>query len=1069
MKKLIVLLLLAPFLGSTQSYDPLSAPNTYASKGNPNYWKNKQVHAAYWQQDVHYTIDVKLDLNEDKLEGTERLIYTNNSPFELKELFFHLYQNAFQPGSYYDDLQKNNGRKNVYGKNESQLLGTQVEGLTVDGQSVKTELDNTVLKVMLNKPIPAGAQVKIDLKFKTWFDADGNVRRRMKVFDSFGSKHYDGVHWYPRIAVFDAKFGWTTDQHLGREFYGDFGCFDVNLTLPSNYVLDGTGFLTNRNEVYPPELRKKLDVKNFATKPWNEAPSVITPFVEGSFKTWKFHAENVHDFAWTADPNYRIGEAEWNGIKCYSLVQEPHAAGWQNAASYVAKIIKTFSEDFGMYTYHKMIAADARDGMEYPMLTLDGGYDPGYRGLFVHEIGHNWFFGQVGNNETYRASMDEGFTQFLTAWGLEAIDGDTIFSYPSKSWYHQKFRKPQLARETRVYYGYIRDALVFQDAVLNTHSDGFGGALRHGGGYGHVYYKTATMLYNMQYVLGDSLFLAAMQNYFQEWKIAHPYFEDFRNSIIQFTGVDLNWFFDQWFTTTKRIDYGIKKVKKGDSDGAYEVTFKRKGRMQMPLDFSAYDENGEEYKYHIPNGWFAKETDAKVLDRWIGWDKLKPTYTAKIKIDSTSKLDLIQIDPSNRLADVNQLDNRTNQKMRFRFDHRLQNTADRDAYEIFGRPDFWYNGFDGLKAGVHFEGDYFDKLHFIDFSWWYNTMMLENTNEYTGLLRGNNDIYSYRLKYSTPLLNVMEGLDFGLGSKFLDGYFENKIWFKKSTKSNKSSITLGFKTMYRPDAESLGYLILPTEWNADQWNNSLNVGLRHKYKYKYGSGEIKLGLRSSSLLSDYNYSYASLEVINRNKWKKLDWKTRFFAQYGAGDRWAPESQLFLAGANPEEMMDNKYMRSVGFTPNSWTGIGSDLGHFQYGGGLNIRAFAGYLAPSENEDGLVRASYAGFSGASFSGELDFNRLIGWKPRKLSRSLHLATYLFGDAGIINLNEAYESFELADLRADAGLGLALTVKRFWKLEKVKPLVIRADFPLVVNRIPATESQYVGFRWLLGIERSF
>ena len=95
MKKLIVLLLLAPFLGSTQSYDPLSAPNTYASKGNPNYWKNKQVHAAYWQQDVHYTIDVKLDLNEDKLEGTERLIYTNNSPFELKELFFHLYQSYF--------------------------------------------------------------------------------------------------------------------------------------------------------------------------------------------------------------------------------------------------------------------------------------------------------------------------------------------------------------------------------------------------------------------------------------------------------------------------------------------------------------------------------------------------------------------------------------------------------------------------------------------------------------------------------------------------------------------------------------------------------------------------------------------------------------------------------------------------------------------------------------------------------------------------------------------------------------------------------------------------------------
>ena len=716
-----------------------------------------------------------------------------------------------------------------------------------------------------------------------------------------------------------------------------------------------------------------------------------------------------------------------------------------------------------------MIAADARDGMEYPMLTLDGGYDPGYRGLFVHEIGHNWFFGQVGNNETYRASMDEGFTQFLTAWGLEVIDGDTLFSYPSKSWYYRKFRKPQLARETRVYYGYIRDALVFQDAVLNTHSDGFGGALRHGGGYGHVYYKTATMLYNMQYVLGDSLFLAAMQNYFQEWKIAHPYFEDFRNSIIQFTGVDLNWFFDQWFTTTKRIDYGIKKVKKGDEDGSYEVTFKRKGRMQMPLDFSAYDEDGEEYKYHIPNTWFAKETDATVLKRWIGWDKLQPTYTAEIQLDDNAKLIQLQIDPSNRLADVNQLDNRLNQKIRFRFDHRLRNTADRDAYEIFGRPDFWHNGFDGLKAGVHFEGDYFDKLHFIDFSWWYNSMLLENTNQYPGLSRGNNDIYSYRFTYSTPLLKVMDGLNFGLGSKYLDGYFENKIWFKKGTKKGNSTVIFGFKTMYRPDAESLGYLILPSEWNVDKWNNTVNVGLRHKYKYKFGRGEIKLGLRSSSLLSDYNYSYARLEVINRNRWKKLDWKTRFLAQYGAGDQWAPESKLFIAGANPEEMMDNKYMRSVGFTPRDWTGLGSHLGHLQYGGGLNLRAYTGYLAPSTNSDGLVKASYSGYSGASFSGELDYNRLIGWKPRKLSRSLHLASYVFADVGIINLNEAYESFELSDLRADAGLGFALTIKRFFKLEKVKPLVLRADFPLVVNRIPSTESQFANFRWVLGIERSF
>src|SRR5690606_23935880 len=163
------------------------------------------------------------------------------------------------------------------------------------------------------------------------------------------------------------------------------------------------------------------------------------------------------------------------------------------------------------------------------------------------EVGHNWFFGMVGSNETYRAALDEGFTQFLTAWALEKIDGPEIVKNKPSSRYVEKFTKPEYARDSRVFMGYLYDAVKFDETTLNTHSDDFGGALRHGGGYRNVYYKTATMLYNLQYVLGDSLFQDAMKNYFNTWKIAHPYWEDFKNSVIQFTGVDLNWFFDQWF------------------------------------------------------------------------------------------------------------------------------------------------------------------------------------------------------------------------------------------------------------------------------------------------------------------------------------------------------------------------------------------------------------------------------------------------------------------------------------------------------------------------------------------
>jgi aminopeptidase N len=243
-------------------------------------------------------------------------------------------------------------------------------------------------------------------------------------------------------------------------------------------------------------------------------------------------------------PNNPRGE-----VRCIALVQEPHASGWLDAASFNAKIIEMYSKYFGTYAYPKMIVADAREGMEYPMITLDNGRSPGYYGLFSHEIAHNWFFGMVGTNETYRASLDEGFTQFLTHWCMSRLTQENP-SVNTKNKFIKKYYKPMPLMDQNIYYGYIRDAINDNDPALNTHSDDFNGALNHGGGYGNVYYKTATMLYNLQYVLGEELFLKAMQHYFNQWKMAHPYFEDFRASIIQYTKTDLNWFFDQGLETT---------------------------------------------------------------------------------------------------------------------------------------------------------------------------------------------------------------------------------------------------------------------------------------------------------------------------------------------------------------------------------------------------------------------------------------------------------------------------------------------------------------------------------------
>ncbi len=1053
MKKtlIIAILLVSTFTYAQEKYNPLAPPNTYQNTDNPNYWKNKMPHKAYWQQDVYYNIKATIDEETDIITATEQLTYTNNSADELDVVYFHLYQNAFQPDSYLDELQSKNGNNPKYGKYESQKLGTIIDKMTVNGINVITELDNTILKVYLPTTLKPNMSITFDIKFKTYFD-DGDVRRRMAIFNSWGYKHYNGVHWYPRICVYDAKFGWTRDQHLGKEFYGNFGAYDVELDFSSDFVVEATGFLLNREEVLPRELREKLDIKNFKDKPWKSSPSVITPYKKGERKIWKFHAENVHDFAFTADPTYRIGEAWWKDKVCYSLAQEPHASRWQNAAEYAAKCIQVFSEDFGMYTYHKMIVADARDGMEYPMLTLDGGEDPQYRGLLVHEIGHNWFFGQVGNNETYRALLDEGFTQFLTAWGLIKIDGDYLVENKDINKYKAHFETPTKAIDSRVYFAYINDATKYNDPVISTHSDHFDGALGHGGGYRHVYYKTAAMLYNLQYVLGDELFLDAMKHYFATWKIAHPYNEDFRNSIIQYTKVDLNWFFDQWLETTKRIDYSVK-VKDN------VVTFNRKSGMQMPIDFRVIAKNGDTHDYHIPNNWFIKKTDATVLAKWHGWDLLHPEYSTTI--DVTSGIAEVIIDPTNRLADAYMPDNNSKCNTTYSFDHQLWQYPDWKNYEVKYRPDVWWNNYDGMKVGLNLNGGYMNHHHLIDATVWFNTGTLQkdsilNPNDY--------DYYSYRLAYNTNLDNITLNSRLKIKSQFIAGLYTNKISIKKSDSKGNNKLTVDFLSLYRTNGD---YLINKA-WDLRKMNNRIDVDLEHNYKYGYGNGKLNLELRSSSLGSAYDYNTLSLSAKNNNKVEKLKITTRAFFQIGTGSNWAEESKLGLAGANNEELMNSKFTQADGFVTSDDMNYAYTTNHFHSGGGLNLRGYTGYLAPEFNADSTIASfNYNGTSGGAFNTEIDFTAYLPYSIRRNN----ISSYLFADAGIITseqlTKENYkESF--SDLRVDAGIGFTYTFRNFGPLEMVNPLVIRFDMPLFLNRAPAADDDFVQMRWLIGINRA-
>jgi hypothetical protein len=239
--------------------------NTYRTSENKLYWKNRPPFAGYWQQDVYYKIAAELNDKSGVVTGSEELTYWNNSPDTLKFVYFHMYSNAFTPGSYSDQLYKANKTPTYYGPHERKGEGIAVSKMESDGKSLKMELDNTILKVYLNTPLVPNTSMKFNIDFKSYFDA-GSVRRRMKIFVHNGYKHFDGVHWYPRISVYDRKQGWDMDQHLGREFYGDYGTYDVSLTFPNNYIMDATGVLLNRDKVLPSDLRQKLDINKLLSE-----------------------------------------------------------------------------------------------------------------------------------------------------------------------------------------------------------------------------------------------------------------------------------------------------------------------------------------------------------------------------------------------------------------------------------------------------------------------------------------------------------------------------------------------------------------------------------------------------------------------------------------------------------------------------------------------------------------------------------------------------------------------------------------------------------------------------------
>jgi hypothetical protein len=587
------------------------------------------MNAQYWQQEVDYTMKINFDAEKHQYEGTTELIYTNNSSESLDKVFFHLQPNAFQPGSMMDVRSRNiKDPDSRVGSRISQLQPSEqgflhVENLKMNGQNCQAKEVETILEVTLPAAIKPGKKVTFTFNFK------GQVPIQIR---RSGRSNAEGVaysmsQWYPKLAEFDEE-GWHADPYVGREFYGVWGDFHVDITIDKAFVVGAGAVLLN-----PQETGHGYPIKKGKAKP-----------VTGEKITWKFEAIQVHDFMWAADKDYQhdVLQIE-NGPELHFFYQNDSAIvdNWKSFQDEVAKGLLYMSENFGKYPYPVYSVIQGGDGgMEYPMGTLITGRRSfnSLLGVTMHELAHSWFHGVLATNESLHEWMDEGFGTYITTETMHYLKGGAGD-----------------ASHLASYDSYISLALDGEEDPLSTHADHY----RSNRAYGvAAYSKGETLLAQLGYVIGQENLKKGLLAYYDKWKFKHPRPVDFRRVMEQISGLELDWYFEYFVNSILTIDYEVSSVESNDSKT--QITLHRKGEMPMPVETLVIYKDGNMELYYMPMVLMRgeKPLDDMGVKRELraDWPWTNPYYTFEIS-RPLSDIQKIVIDPFNGTADIDRLNN----------------------------------------------------------------------------------------------------------------------------------------------------------------------------------------------------------------------------------------------------------------------------------------------------------------------------------------------------------------------------------------------------------------------------
>ncbi len=968
----------------------------------------------YWQQFVHYTMDVTLLPIEHSIVAEASIEYTNNSPDTLQQIFMHLYPNAYKDEHtvYVTEARRffqkiiSSPQDGGFIEIESFAITYPEANLPAGTEHTDFEIRDTILEATLPQPLPPAGKLTISLSFRN------KIRKHVRR-SGYRGFQYDMAQWYPKVCVYDEN-GWHARPfHYLGEFYGEFGTFDITIHTPFEYIIGATGAVSAGD----PGWQSVLVDTAISRKDWPKRHKEIQENLrekagEGAQRSVTFHAENVHDFAWVTSPDFLYEQGEWDGIPIHVLYRSKAKWRWSKVVSRrAAKALAWLSEKFGRYPYPQLSVTHGLlgGGMEYPMLVMNS---TSRESIILHEVGHIYFYGILANNEWKEPWLDEGFTDFQTRQYMEAEYGHWGFNRDlmrKRSTWLQKHR-PMKTERART-----RDALL--GFMQSGHDEPLGQIAHHynepGSYYRNVYDKGAFFFDMLGYVVGDSTFALICKEYFRRWQFKHVNEARFRQVCEDVSGQSLKWFFDQWLRNTAKIDYALGKTKTEAANGGWrtEVTVLKKAEGVMPVEVQVTTADGEQKRQRLGG-----------LER-IG----------KVLFNTESKPENVMLDPDDKILESRRNDN-GKLGTRFGFEYPGMTFLSRDEYITTWRPSGWYNSVDDLRIGGRLRsrlGIYRNT----ELGLWYGT----GSKELDVRFRYSNPVKALGNRTRGYLLAAkMEGrqeIDVHLRfvkSKYLRGGTEHRIWvgFNHTRLLNSAYTMREFST---------GRISTWDEGSVNKLYARYNVNPRGMHWFT--SITLGLDMAQQDWASDYSYNSLFSEIKFWAPSRVVGLFARIFAKGISDGADAPSQEMiYVDGANPRARFKRFFLRSAGALPEKF--------HYHQPGGGNVRGY--YNNP-----------IAGDRVWALNLELRKRMPVLRSLQRFGMTTVVAFFDVASVGFANAD--------ADLFADAGVGFRLQKRLpddwYTLFTGGRNLALRLDFPLWLNR-PLPGENSLRFRWVAGFD---